>query len=129
MNAAKDVSDDFDFLSIDRGSVTPSRANGGLNSSYYVHASKVGEKVYLDYWWYFAQNPLPVGKRILCGPGLRAKEITCFEHPADWEGITVVLAPCETTDGTRSSCQSSAAGDLRIIAVHYAEHRNVKSFG
>jgi hypothetical protein len=115
----------YDFLSIEGGSLGPRAETGGADSTYYVHAVEHGGDVFLDYWWYYAQNPLPIAKRIFCGPGLRAPEITCFEHPADWEGLTVVLAPCTTSEVVASRCHDS----LRIVAVAYAEHRSVKRFG
>ena len=33
--------------------------------------------------------------RSSAGPGFRTPPFTCQEHAGDWEGITVVLAPCE----------------------------------
>lgn len=117
-----------DFLSIEGGSAGFRADTGGPTSAIYVHVSQDGPHIFLDYWVYYAQNPLPVAKHILCAPGLRAPELTCFEHPADWEGLTVVLSRCRGSESVNSPCHSSPAGEFRITGVHYAEHRNVQAF-
>jgi hypothetical protein len=125
VTAPQQLDPSYDFLSIAGGSPVDPSTTGG-QSSYYVHVVRHGTNLYLDYWWYYAQNPLPVAKRIFCGPGLRAPEISCFEHPADWEGLTVVLGPCAANTNSDSPCHRTPAGMLRVVAVKYAEHRSVK---
>lgn len=125
VNTPADLDSSYDYLSIKGGSAGLPADTGGRGSTYYVHVVRNGPNVYLDFWVYYAQNPLPVAKQILCGPGLRAPELTCFEHPADWEGLVVVLGPCKTNVNVNSPCHNTPAGALRIIAVNYAQHRGV----
>jgi hypothetical protein len=124
VNNPTELDDNYDFLSITGGVSAHRDETGGPDSTYYVHVVRTGTNVFLDYWWYYAENPLPVAKAILCGPGLRAPEISCFEHPADWEGLTVVLGACSSAPATGSRCEQS----LHVVAVKYAEHRDVKRF-
>ena len=70
------------------------------------------ELLFLDYWWYLDDNPARVGNGATCGVGLAMPGITCFDHPSDWEGMTVVL---DTTDETAAV----------PIAVQYAQHKEV----
>jgi hypothetical protein len=94
---------------------------GGPSSAYYYHVVRHADppRIFVDYWWYFAENPLPVGRKWFCGPGLR-HQFDCFEHPADWEGITVVLAPCVRG---QPGCHSSSNGWYAVSVVQYAQHR------
>jgi hypothetical protein len=68
-----------------------------LDSAIYYHVVRHDldgdgiEELFLDYWWFFPYNPTPVGRSALCKPGFQIPNFTCFDHEADWEGITVVL--------------------------------------
>ena len=97
----------------------------GATLAYYYRVSSARSRVYVDYWWYYAWNPLPVAKRFLCGPGLRIPEVSCFEHPADWEGVTVVLARCGEFLDIDTACVPYRGESLHLVAVHYAQHRHV----
>jgi hypothetical protein len=119
----------YDYLTIDDATPGRNKNTGGSDSTFYVHAVRHGGAVFLDYWIYYAENPEPVAKSILCGPGLRAPEIDCFQHEADWEGLTVELAPCDRHGGISSSCRPQKKGpSLRLIAVLYAEHAGVRRY-
>jgi hypothetical protein len=99
--------DAYEYLTVTGAALARGERPGGPDSAYYFHVVGDGEKVYLDYWWYFAQNPAPVAPDLLCGPALKWLSEACAEHPADWEGITVVLVPCEADE------------------VRYAQHEKV----
>lgn len=91
----------------------------GRATTIYVHpVAPRGDRkglVYLDYWWYFPENPADeVGGGAFCGPGLAVAGVTCFNHHSDWEGITVVV------DTTGLEAQP--------VAVHYAQHSNVVAY-
>ena len=60
----------------------------------------------IDYWWFLPDNPANTGQGAMCGAGFVIPEITCFDHQADWEGVTVVLDE-----------------DHEPRAVHYAGHK------
>jgi hypothetical protein len=90
-----------------------------IGSVIYVHPTsrREGDRelLYLDYWWFLDDNPAKVGDGATCGVGLAMPGITCFDHPSDWEGMTVVL---DRTDG-----------QARPVAVQYAEHKDVVRHG
>lgn len=75
---------------------------------YHVVAKPEDDRVYLDYWWYFAYNTTPIGQSVLCQTGFNATGLTCFDHISDWEGITVVLR--------------KEGGDLAPEGAIYAQH-------
>jgi hypothetical protein len=100
---------------------------GGTDSSIYFHAVEEDGKVYLDYWWYLADNPAPVAPKVLCGPGLRWLSEACAQHPADWEGITVVLGPCGDTQPV-DRCESGGGRDFAVEEVRYAQHEAVVAY-
>jgi hypothetical protein len=128
---AGNIDDGLDYLELKDPEPPVDRQLGGRASAYYFHATKSdeGDRVYLDYWWYFAENPNPRLRKIFCGPGLRAPGILCFEHPADWEGVTVVLAPCDVEAGNGSSCRKVENEMWHAIEVHYARHTGVANYG
>jgi len=93
----------------------PGRGDGPVASAIYVHPSRrtvAGRALlFLDYWWYLDDNPARVGHGATCGVGLAMPGITCFDHPSDWEGMTVVL---------------DVDGETAVpIAVQYAEHKEI----
>jgi hypothetical protein len=98
---------------------------GGQNSAIYYRVHPTGERVYVDYWWYFTRNPTPVAAGVFCAPGFQLPGLTCHEHPSDWEGVTVVLGPCETFG---PPC--TRFGDRRWApaAVRYAQHEFLVSY-
>lgn len=87
----------------------------GAGSRIYVNAVPVRDGkqqlLYLDYWWYLANNPTGAVKGALCGAGMVIVGVTCLDHESDWEGITVVLR--------------RKTGIMRPVAVHYAQHNSV----
>jgi hypothetical protein len=117
--------DDYEHLTVLEEPLARGEAPGGDDSSIYFHAVERGGKVYLDYWWYFAHNPSPVAPELLCGPGLRWMSEACAEHPADWEGITVVLGPCE--DQADAEC-ARRDRSFAVEEVRYAQHEAIVSY-
>lgn len=93
----------------------PRRGDRPIASAIYVHPTTrtVGDRtlLFLDYWWYLDDNPARVGHGATCGVGLAMPGITCFDHPSDWEGMTIVL---------------DTSGETAVpIAVQYAQHKDV----
>jgi len=93
----------------------PRRGEPAIASAIYVHPTRrrVGRQslLFLDYWWYLDDNPARVGNGATCGVGLAMPGITCFDHPSDWEGMTIVL---------------DVGGETAVpIAVQYAQHKEV----
>jgi hypothetical protein len=87
----------------------------GAGSRMYVNAVPVRQGtrqlLYLDYWWYLADNPTRAVKGAFCGAGMVILGVTCFDHESDWEGMTVVV--------------ERRAGHAEPIAAHYAQHESV----
>jgi len=98
---------------------------GGADSAYYYRVVSVGERVYVDYWWYFTRNPTPVGAGVFCAPGFGLAGLTCHEHQSDWEGVTVVLGPCETFG---PPCVPLEDRRWAPAAVRYAQHEFIVSY-
>jgi hypothetical protein len=58
----------------------------------YFHATRASlDRVHLDYWWFFRFNASPVAGDAMCRAGLSLKDLTCFDHEGDWEGVTVTV--------------------------------------
>ena len=57
----------------------------------YVHTRLSGDRLFLGYWWFFPTNVSPWRPELTCLPGFTFKDATCFDHEADWEGVTVEL--------------------------------------
>ena len=121
---ADELSSDVDFVQVKASNLGPGDNSGGPDSAIYYHvvATTNPPRVYIDYWWFFTENPEPVLSAVLCRAGLHLGEITCFQHEADWEGMTVILAPCEVQPGANTNCISFAERHVHLIAVAYAEH-------
>jgi hypothetical protein len=114
----------FDYLDIDESAPPP--RGGGDESAYYYHVVPgEGGRIFVDYWWFFSRNPSPVADQVFCGPGFRTPPFTCQEHAGDWEGITVVVAPCEEASET---CVDVGGELLGPAAVRYAQHAHVLSY-
>ncbi len=101
-------------------STTPPRARRNVPpTTIYVHPVSVelGNQrlLYLDYWWYFSDNPVQVGDGALCGAGLVIARVTCHSHVSDWEGLTVVI--------DRTEAEPS------VVAVNYGQHDSVVRYG
>jgi uncharacterized protein GlcG (DUF336 family) len=79
----------------------------------YVHPTRPrnggGKLLYLDYWWYLDGNPADIGSGATCGIGLAMPGKTCFNHPSDWEGMTVIV---DVSDE-----------EAQPVAVQYAQHK------
>jgi hypothetical protein len=56
---------------------------------------------------------------------LRTPPFTCQEHAGDWEGLTVVLASCETES---DPCADIGGKFLEPVAVRYAQHEHVVAY-
>jgi hypothetical protein len=115
-----------DYLKFDD---VPFPRGGGEASAYYYRV--VDDRpgwIFVDYWWFFTRNPTPIVGGAMCAPGFRIPGTTCHDHPADWEGITVVLRPCPQG---RVRCATTASGDVRRwapVAVRYAQHEFIVSY-
>jgi hypothetical protein len=99
-------------------------------SAIFHHVFRDGERVYIDYWWFFPHNPTPVLRGFVCGRALTRGWLGegCAEHAADWEGITLVLKlGCSATAGARS-CIRRHGATYEIHAVHYAQHEFVVTY-
>jgi hypothetical protein len=122
IGSADDIDSDVEFLQVRASALGPDDDSGGADSAIYYHAVERASRVYLDYWWFFTENPEPVLSAIACRAGLHLGEITCFRHEADWEGITVVLAPCDQQPQIATDCVALGGKLLHLVAVAYAEH-------
>jgi hypothetical protein len=120
---AEEIDQSFDYLDIDE-SGTPPRG-GGDESAVYYHVVRGDERVFVDYWWFYSRNPSPVADKVFCGPGFRTPPFTCQEHAGDWEGITVVIAPCEEVS---DSCVDVGGELWGPTAVRYAQHAHLLSY-
>jgi hypothetical protein len=119
---------DWDFVKVTGGVLEAGEKPGGRNSAIYYHVFEEGSTLYVDYWWYFAHNPAPIARSVLCGDSLTRGWLgaACAEHPADWEGITVVLRPRSCDPRTNdNSCVGHAGRTYRITEAHYAQHEKV----
>jgi lysophospholipase L1-like esterase len=87
------------------------------DSTIYVNVTRGGNQhdnaIYLDYWWYFPNNPTGAGDGALCGAGFVIAGVTCFDHQSDWEGVTVVI---------------DEDAPARPSAVSYAQHDGVTRY-
>jgi hypothetical protein len=120
VTTATAIDDSFDFLEV---SDAPTfRRGGGRSSAYYYHVVRDGQTVFVDYWWFYSRNPSPVAGDVFCGPGFRTPPFTCQEHSGDWEGLTMVVAPCTKASKT---CVKVGEELLRPAAVRYGEHESV----
>jgi hypothetical protein len=65
----------------------------------YFHIRRHDGLLHIGYWWFFPVNISPVQVNETCLPGLTLRELTCYDHEGDWEGVTVTLEPrsAETT--------------------------------
>jgi hypothetical protein len=59
---------------------------------YHADAARDG-RVHIDYWIFYRYNDSPKFSKYTCLSGLSVKDLTCFDHEGDWEGITVTLKP------------------------------------
>jgi hypothetical protein len=100
---------------------------GGEESAYYYRvAPPRPNRMYVDFWWFFTDNPTPVARGTFCAPGFRLPGLTCHHHRGDWEGVTVVLGPCPDAGG---ACAAAADGSLWTpVAVRYAQHEFLVSY-
>jgi hypothetical protein len=120
---AEDIDMTFDYLDIDESAPPP--RGGGDGSAYYYHVTRDGDRRFLDYWWFYSRNPSPVADKVFCGPGFRTPPFTCQEHAGDWEGMTVVVAPCEEES---ESCVDVGGELLGPTSVRYAQHAHLLSY-
>jgi hypothetical protein len=122
--AAGAALDTYEYVKVTGSVLQRGEKPGGADSAYYFHLDRTGDRVYIDYWWYFAHNPAPVAPDLLCGPALKWLGEACAEHPADWEGITLVLVPCPT-DRPAPECVSVGGRAFAVEEVRYAQHDKV----
>ena len=121
LETAADLDDSFAYLDV--SDAPPPRRGGDDRSAYYYHVVPGDQgRVSVDYWWFYSRNPSPVAGDVFCGPGLRTPPFTCQEHAGDWEGLTVVVEPCQTASDT---CVDAGGMLLEPVAVRYAQHNHV----
>jgi hypothetical protein len=105
VSGAKDLRNNVGNLRLDTAGIE----DADISSTMYVHQLRDpfgADAIYLDYWWYLADNPANTARGAMCGAGLVIPEITCFDHQSDWEGATVVVT----------------ASSNEPVAVHYSLH-------
>jgi hypothetical protein len=120
---AEEIDENLDYLELSEAPGTPRGGSDG--SAYYYHVVREGDRVYVDYWWFYSRNPSPVADKLFCGPGLRLPPITCQEHSGDWEGLTVVLAACEAG---AEDCEDVSGELLGPEEVRYGQHEHVVGY-
>ena len=118
-----EIDENLDYLVVDDASGTP--PGGDERSAVYSHVVRHEGRVYVDYWWFYSRNPSPVAGKVFCGPGLRTPPFTCQEHVGDWEGVTVVLGPCEEQ---AEDCQDFDGELLGPEEVRYGQHEHVAAY-
>ena len=118
---AAEIDANQDYLTLEEAPGTP--RGGNDTSAIYYHVSRPDgdERVYVDYWWFYSRNPSPVADKVFCGPGFRWPPYTCQEHAGDWEGLTVVLAPC-------TDCEPVGDESLAPEEVRYGQHAHVVAY-
>ena len=111
-----------DYLALEEAPGAP--RGGNDTSAIYYHVTRPDDdgRVYVDYWWFYSRNPSPVADKVFCGPGFRWPPYTCQEHAGDWEGLTVVLAPC-------ADCEPVGEESLAPEEVRYGQHEHVLAYG
>lgn len=114
-----------DYLELEEAPGTPRGGNETSAIYYHVTRPEEGERVYVDYWWFYSRNPSPVADKVFCGPGLRWPPFTCQEHAGDWEGLTAVLASC--TDGN-DGCETVGDESLTPEQIRYGQHEHVVAY-
>jgi hypothetical protein len=120
---SQEIDTGYDYLRFAEAPPPP-KGGDGTSGYYYRVVRPADGLVYVDYWWFFARNPSPVGESVFCAPGLRTPPFTCQEHESDWEGVTVVLEPC----AGGPDCLDAAGERLRPDAVRYAQHEHVVTY-
>jgi len=103
-------------------------SRGGDDTSaiyYHVIGPRDDGRVYVDYWWFYSLNPSPVAGKVFCGPGLRTPPFTCQQHAGDWEGLTVVLAPC---DSGAPDCETVDGQGFAPEEIRYGQHEFVVAY-
>ena len=116
------------YFKVVAAEVDPHDKANGWASAMFHHVFKEGSTLYVDYWWYFSENPAPVARSVLCGRALTRAFLGkgCAEHPADWEGMTLMLVPasCSPT-ATENSCVTHEGKTYEIKEAQYAQHEKV----
>lgn len=75
---------------------------GSDNGSAIYYNVRLGrDHLYVDYWWYMRYNDSQRGLQLpQCRSGLISAPllpIPCFDHESDWEGVTVVTGPHDSS--------------------------------
>jgi hypothetical protein len=120
---AEEIDRNLDYVELSEAGGT--RRGGDDRSAYYYHVVRQDERVFVDYWWFYSRNPSPVASKVFCGPGLRTPPFTCQEHVGDWEGLTVVLAPCGQGD---PDCEQVGEDLLGPEEIRYGQHEHVVAY-
>ncbi len=123
VESAEQIDENLDYLELEEAGGTP--RGGDEGSALYYNLTRDGEQVYVDYWWFYSRNPSPVADKVFCGPGLRLPPFTCQEHVGDWEGLTVVLAPCSEGE---PACEDLGGELLGPEEVRYGQHEHVAAY-
>ena len=113
VESAELIDENQDYLELEEAPGTPRGGNDTSAVYYHVTRPEADGLVYVDYWWFYSRNPSPVADKVFCGPGLRTPPFTCQEHAGDWEGLTVVLAPCTDCEPVGDESLAPDGGPLR----------------
>ena len=121
VESAELIDENQDYLELEEAPGTPRGGNDTSAVYYHVTRPEADGLVYVDYWWFYSRNPSPVADKVFCGPGLRTPPFTCQEHAGDWEGLTMVLAPC-------TDCEPVGDESLAPVEVRYGQHEHVVAY-
>jgi hypothetical protein len=120
---------ELDYVSVEAGPLAQGQLAGGPGSAIYYHVSRRETgRIFIDYWWYFVENPSPVFARALCGAATSWVPKICGQHASDWEGMTVVLGRCGPAAGPAAGCFKTAVGPRRFVEAHYAQHEHTHAY-
>jgi hypothetical protein len=85
-----------------------------LTSRMYFDMQRNGRELHIGYWWFFPVNVSPVQERRTCLPGLTVRELTCYDHEGDWEGVTVTLGLRDVAGTPTTDPYAPGAYDDRV---------------
>jgi hypothetical protein len=91
------------------GADLPRDLNEHDDDRIYFKATPDGSRLDLDYWWFQRFNVSPFATNAMCLAGLGIRDLTCFDHEGDWEGVTVTL-------------ERGSEGEYEPMSVAYAGH-------
>jgi hypothetical protein len=86
-----DIHDPEMLLALDVNPTGQKDADRPQRMYFHVAGKRGDERIHLDYWIFYRFNDAPRFPRHTCLSGFSIKELTCFDHEGDWEGVTVTL--------------------------------------